>query len=56
MVTLAAEVPNTYGEFVTVANGEASDVIDILWITLSNPAGATDNPVGLDNIVLTYRP
>jgi hypothetical protein len=51
------EEGNTFGDFVTVANPNASDTIDALVITLSNPeTPCCDNPVGLDNIAVTYQP
>lgn len=47
--------PNTFGNFVTVSNPNAGDVIDTLRITLSNPAtSCCDNPVGFDNVALIH--
>lgn len=45
--------PNTFGNFVTVANPQSAALIDTLSITLSNPVtDCCDNSMGLDNIVL----
>jgi hypothetical protein len=45
---------NNYGNFITVANPDSAAVIDTLSIVLTNAAaGCCDNPMGLDNIVLT---
>jgi hypothetical protein len=57
--TAAGTVPNTFGNFATVRNPNAADVITTLVIRLTNPAigcvGATcSNPVGLDNIVVGF--
>jgi hypothetical protein len=55
MFTLAATLPNTLGRFVTVANPQATAVIDTLLINLSNFQASCPtciNPVGLDNIVV----
>ena len=50
---ITGTVPNTFGEFETVANPQPTAVIDTLLIRLTNPATACcSNPVGLDNIVL----
>ena len=50
---LSDTVPNTFGNFKTVVNQNASDVIDTLSITLTNPAApCCRNPTGLDNIAL----
>lgn len=64
VVTLADTVPNTFGDFVTVANPSPSTVIDTLSIRLTNapPAacasftGPCSNPMGVDTIVLTTAP
>jgi hypothetical protein len=48
-------VPNTFGNFVTVANPNSTALIDTLLIRLSNPATpCCSNPVGFDNVVLFY--
>jgi hypothetical protein len=55
--SVAGEEGNTFGSFVTVPNPNASDTIDTLVIRLSNPATpCCPNPVGLDNIVVSYQP
>lgn len=55
--SVAGEEGNTFGSFVTVSNPNASDTIDTLVIRLSNPATpCCPNPVGLDNIVVSYQP
>ena len=55
--SVSAEEGNTFGSFVTVANPNATDTIDTLVITLSNPeTPCCPNPVGLDNIVVVYQP
>jgi len=55
--TFADTLPHTFGNFRTVANPNASTVIDTLRITLINELPAScvcqNNPMGLDNIVLT---
>ena len=52
--TMAATQPNTFGNFATVPNSQAADVIDTLVISLSNPAApCCRNPMGLDNITVT---
>jgi hypothetical protein len=45
-------VGNTFGEFRTVVNPAAGQLVDTLTLTLTNPSGAAGNPMGLDNIVL----
>jgi len=46
-------VGNTFGNFRTVTNPNATTAVDGLTITLTNPAAACcSNPMGLDNIVL----
>jgi len=47
--SMTGTVPNTYGNFRTVAHPTGLDTIDTLVVRLSNPAY---NPMGLDNIVL----
>ncbi len=55
--SVSAEEGNTFGSFVTVANPNATDTIDTLVITLSNPeTPCCPNPVGLDNVVVVYQP
>ena len=55
--SVSAEEGNTFGSFVTVPNPNATDTIDTLVITLSNPeTPCCPNPVGLDNIVVVYQP
>ena len=55
--SVAGEEGNTFGSFVTVANPNSSDTIDTLVIRLSNPeTPCCPNPVGLDNIVVSYQP
>jgi hypothetical protein len=52
--TLAATLPNTFGNFRTVVNPHGTDVIDTLTLSLSNsPPPCCSNPMGLDNIVLS---
>ena len=51
--TIQNTQPNTFGNFATVVNPDASRQVDALVIRLSNPAAACcSNPMGLDNIVL----
>lgn len=55
--TVAGQQGNTFGRFVTTANPRASEAIDRLVITLTQPvnmscATCSSNPMGLDNIVL----
>jgi hypothetical protein len=53
----AGEQGNTFGNFVTVTNPHATAAINTLLISLANPATpCCSNPVGLDNIVVTYQP
>jgi uncharacterized repeat protein (TIGR03803 family) len=52
--TISGTLPNTFGEFRTVANANAAVVIDELSIVLTNSAApCCGNPMGLDTIVLT---
>ena len=51
--TLQETQPNTFGDFATVSNPNASAQIDALVIQLVNPAApCCPNPTGLDNIVV----
>lgn len=51
--TIQATQPNTFGNFATVSNPNASVQVDTLVIQLSNPsAPCCANPVGLDNIAV----
>jgi hypothetical protein len=51
--SLQSTQPNTYGEFATVSNPDASAEIDALVIQLVNPAApCCPNPTGLDTIVV----
>jgi len=46
-------VPNTFGRFAKVANGNVPQMLEALYIQLVNPATpCCKNPTGLDNIVL----
>lgn len=55
--SVAGEQGNTFGDFVPVPNPNSADTIDALLIRLSNPTSdCCDNPVGLDNIVVSYDP
>lgn len=48
--SVSGTVPNTFGNFATVANPNAGDLIDTLVIELTD--GVAQNPMGLDNIRL----
>jgi hypothetical protein len=51
---LADTLPNTFGNFRTVINPNATDRIDTLLMVLTNTAApCCRNPMGLDNIALT---
>lgn len=50
---LADTLPNTFGNFRTVVNSHATELVDTLIIRLTNSTPACCNPMGLDNIVLT---
>jgi Carboxypeptidase regulatory-like domain len=55
--TVTDSLPNTFGDFRTVANPNSGDAIDTLSIVLTNSAApCCRNPMGLDNIVLTSAP
>ena len=55
--TVTDALPNTFGNFRTVANPNSGDIIDMLSIVLTNSAApCCRNPMGLDNIVLTSTP
>ena len=46
--------PNTFGAFATVENPYDTDTVDVVEITLTNPAiPVSGNPMGLDNIVVS---
>jgi hypothetical protein len=49
---MANTLPNTFGDFATVVNPQAADVIDTLVIRLVNST-ANSSPMGVDNIVVT---
>jgi Carboxypeptidase regulatory-like domain len=50
---LVDTLPNTFGNFRTVTNPNASGLIDALSIALTNTAGSAGrNPMGLDTLVL----
>jgi len=49
--SVSGTVPNTFGNFASVANPNAGDLIDTLVIELTN--GVAQNPMGLDNVRLT---
>jgi hypothetical protein len=49
--SVSGTVPNTFGDFATVANPSAGDLIDTLIIELNN--GMVENPMGLDNVRLS---
>jgi hypothetical protein len=49
--SVSGTVPNTFGDFATVANPNAGDLIDTLIIELAN--GVVQNPMGLDNVRLS---
>jgi len=51
--SLAGTLPNTFGNFRTVANPDSAAAIDTLSIVLTNTSAAPRNPMGLDTIVLT---
>jgi hypothetical protein len=52
--TVSDTLPNTFGNFRTVANPNSAAVIDTLSIALTNTAPTCcSNPMGLTNIVLT---
>lgn len=54
--TVTGTVPNTFGNFATVRNPNAGNMLTTLLIRLTNPSaciiGSCPNPVGLDNIVV----
>lgn len=55
--TATGTVPNTFGNYATVANPYAGMTVDTVFITVTNPAIPTcptcgGNPVGIDDIVL----
>ena len=53
--TEANTLPNTFGTFGTVMGQHSAAIIDTLTITLTNPAApCCENPMGLDNIVLSF--
>jgi hypothetical protein len=51
MFTMSSTVPDTFGNFATVVNPYAAEVIDTVVISLSDPC--CFNPMGIDNIVVT---
>jgi hypothetical protein len=50
--TITNTLPNTFGNFATVANPQAAAMIDTLVISLTNPSPGV-NPIGVDNIAVT---
>ncbi len=51
--TVEGKQPNTFGNFATVSNPNATARVDTLVIRLTNPAApCCANPMGLDNIVV----
>jgi hypothetical protein len=55
--TISDTVPNTFGNFRTVVNPNATQPIDTLSIALSNAAApCCRNPMGLDTIVVSSTP
>jgi hypothetical protein len=51
--SMTGTLPNTFGNFRTVEHPNGRDTIDVLVISLSNPApSGGGNPMGVDNIVL----
>lgn len=52
--TIQGTVPNTFGRFATVTNGQADLLIDALSIRITNPTASGSNPVGVDNIHVTF--
>jgi hypothetical protein len=53
--TVTDTLPNTFGDFRTVANSSSTSLIDTLSIVLTNAAASCstcENPMGLDTIVL----
>jgi hypothetical protein len=53
--TFTGTVPNTFGGFAHVTNPYSASLVDQLTIKLTNPAAACcSNPVGVDNITLSY--
>jgi hypothetical protein len=55
--TVTDTLPNTFGDFRTIASSHSADAIDMLSIVLTNAAAACcRNPMGLDTIVLTATP
>ncbi len=49
---ISETLPNTFGNFRTVASTHASDAIDTLTIQLTNPVTCCPNPIGIDNVVV----
>jgi len=45
---------NTFGNFATVTNPQSSSVIDSLVIHLTNSAGTGSNPMGIDNVRVSF--
>ena len=53
-LVIADTLPNTFGNFATIAGPSPPELIDMLVILLSNSsAPCCQNPMGVDNIVLT---
>ena len=50
--SVSGTVPNTLGNFATVANPNTGDLIDTLVIELTNGTACCENPMGLDNVRL----
>lgn len=55
--TAGGTVPNTFGNYATVANPFFDQIVDAVFITATNPGigGLASNPVGIDDIVVWPR-
>lgn len=55
--TAAATVPNTFGAYATVPNPYATTDVDMILLTVTNPAcpSCAGNPIGVDDIVVVPR-
>ena len=51
--SMSDTLPNTFGNFKTVVSTHPGDLVDTVSIQLTNPSTCCQNPMGVDNIVVS---